>query len=237
MIIYGFHAFKSAESSGKNIIKAYIIDKKNIPDWLKSINKNKILQLEKASFEAMLPKDSVHQGIALEIEDITYSNIEDLHNTNNNCTIAILDNVTDPHNFGAIIRTAAVFGISHIVIPEKSSCKVTPTTIKVASGGLDHVNIIIVKNLSQAIKKLKQYGFWIVALCEKGDQFLDEIDLTGKTALILGAEGAGIRRLQQENADFTAKIRTSNSFSTLNVSTSAAVSFYEAAKQNGFNFL
>ncbi len=234
MLIYGIHACKSAVLSEKQISKIYIPKGKIVPNWMESIFESKILYIENSEMENMLPKHAVHQGIAMEIESVQYADITDLASAPKNCVITILDNVTDPHNLGAIIRTAATFGVTGIILGEKSSCKVTGVVAKTASGGLDHVSIFVVKNLSQAIEKLKTYGFWIVSFCERGDKFLHEIDLKGKSCLIFGSEGDGIRRLQKENSDFIVKLPTKPDFPTLNVSASAAVAFYEAAKQNEF---
>ncbi len=236
MLIYGVHACQNAVHTKKhNIIKVFFQKDKPIPIWLADFPKSKIIHLSSIELKNMLPKNAVFQGIAMEIEDVRYDDITDLISASKNCVIAILDNVTDPHNFGAIIRTAAAFGIKGIVITEKCSCKITGTVAKAASGGIEYVSIYVVKNLSQTIKTLKEYGFWIVSFCERGDKLITEIDLKGKTALILGAEGDGIRRLQKEQSDFIVKLPTKPSFPTLNVSVSAGIAFFEAARQNNFN--
>lgn len=234
MLIYGIHACKSAVLSGKQISKIYIQKGKSLPNWAESVLGSKILYIENSELENILPNHVVHQGVAMEVESVQYSDITDLASAPKNCVVAILDNVTDPHNLGAIVRTAATFGVSGIILGEKSSCKVTGVVAKTASGGLDHVSIFVVKNLSQAIEKLKTYGFWVVSFCERGEKFLHETDLKGKSCLIFGSEGEGIRRLQKENSDFIVKLPTKPEFPTLNVSASAAVAFYEAAKQNDF---
>ena len=230
MLIYGIHACKNAVESERKVYKAYLLNGKRMPEWMKQYRVEIV-----DDFSGMLPKDAVHQGIALEIDDIQYFDINMLKTSPKNCTVAILDGVTDPHNMGAIIRSAACFGITAIIISDKSSCKITGTVAKSASGGLEHLPVILVTNLSQAIAKLKTFGFWIVSLSERGEKRIDEIDLTGKTCLVLGAEGAGIRRLQIKNSDFLAKLPTLPMFPTLNVSNSAAIAFYETAKQNDFN--
>lgn len=235
MLLFGIHACKGAIEAKKEVSRIYILKGKSIPVWASKL-KSKTSVLDQIEFEKMLPNHAVHQGIAMEVEDVAYADIVDLEKTADNCAVAILDGVTDPHNVGAIIRTAATFGIKAIILSEKSSCKINGTVAKAASGGIEHVSIIVVKNLSQAIDKLKSYGFWVVSFCERGDKFLHEIDLKGKTCLIFGSEGDGIRRLQKENSDFVVKLPTKPEFPTMNVSTSAAIAFYEAAKQNDFGF-
>lgn len=233
MIIYGNHACRYALEAGKKVYKVYVSKTKPVPQWIAE-RQAKVVYIDNKEFEQILPKYAVHQGVAMEVEDTKYADITELEKTPNNCAIAILDGITDPHNMGAIIRSAAAFGITAIIIGEKSSCKINGIVVKAASGGIEHVKIIMVKNLSQAIKKIKDFGFWIVSFCERGEKHLHEMDLAGKTCLIFGSEGDGIRRLQKENSDFIVKLPTCPSFPTLNVSASSAIAFYETAKQNNF---
>ena len=229
MLIYGLHACENAAKSGRQIFKIFISKGKLIPDWIGSQYKRYVNIIENLS--EMLPQNAVHQGIAMEVEETANCDITTLRYAEQNCIVAILDGVTDPQNFGAIIRSAAGFGVTAMIISSKTSCKVNGTVAKAASGGLEFVSIIEVTNLTQAIKKLKEYGFWIVAFSEHGEKQLSKIDLTGKICLIFGAEGKGIRRLQMENADFVAKLPTCKNFHTLNVSASAAIAFYECVRQ------
>jgi len=236
MLIYGIHTCQNAvNTKNRNILRVFLQKDKNFPSWLIDFPKSKITYINSFELKSMLPKNAVSQGIVMEIEDVKYADITDLISAPQNCIIAILDNVTDPHNFGAIIRTAAAFGIKGIVITEKSSCKITGAVAKAACGGIEYVSIYVVKNLSQTIKILKEYGFWIVSFCERGDKTINEVDLKGKIALILGAEGDGIRRLQKEHSDFVVHLPTKPFFPTLNVSVSAGIAFFEAARQNNFN--
>ena len=233
MIIYGNHACRYALEAEKKVYKVYVSKTKPVPQWIAE-RQAKVVYIDNKEFEQILPKYAVHQGVAMEVEDTKYADITELEKTPNNCAIAILDGITDPHNMGAIIRSAAAFGITAIIIGEKSSCKINGIVVKAASGGIEHVKIIMVKNLSQAIKKIKDFGFWIVSFCERGEKHLHEMDLVGKTCLIFGSEGDGIRRLQKVNSDFIVKLPTCPSFPTLNVSASSAIAFYETAKQNNF---
>jgi 23S rRNA (guanosine2251-2'-O)-methyltransferase len=236
MLMYGVHSCRGAVLAGKrNVLRVYILQEAEIPHWMRDICPSKISRINVSNFKKMVPPQAVHQGVAIEVEDIRYGDISAFANVAQNCVVAILDGVTDPRNLGATIRTAAAFGINNIVLTEKSSCKVSGVVAKAASGGLEHVTICLTKNLSQAIDQLKLYGFWVVSLCEGGTQFLHEIKLNGKVCLILGAEGKGIRRLPKEKSDFVAKLPTKSSFSTLNVSASAALAFYEVARQNKFS--
>ena len=145
MIIYGNHACRYALDAGKKIYKVYILKTKPVPRWIVEGQVN-VVRLENKEFEQILPKHAVHQGIAMEVEDEHYADITELEHTPRNCAIAILDGVTDPHNMGAIIRSAVAFGIMAIIIGEKSSCKVNGIVAKSASGGIEHIKIIVVKN-------------------------------------------------------------------------------------------
>jgi 23S rRNA (guanosine2251-2'-O)-methyltransferase len=235
MLIYGIHACREALNSQRNrILQVYILNSKPAPNWVSWKISEKIIHISPNEMQKMLPKNAVHQGIVVELEQTQQRDIGELSSVPTNYVIAMLDNVTDPQNLGAIIRTAATFGIGGIILTEHSSCKITGTVIKTASGGLEHVSVYTVKNLANAIEKLKSYGFWIVTCCERGDKYLHEIDLSGKTCVIFGSEEHGVRKLQKELSDFIAKLPTNEKFPTLNVAASAAIVFYEIAKQNNF---
>lgn len=234
MIIFGTHSCESAALSEKHkISRVYLQTGKAEPAWLpKNV---KIYKVEEEDIRKIVPKEAVHQGIAMEVDESSYyGDITDFASAPKDCCLCILDGVVDPHNLGAIIRTAAAFNISGIIVSERSSCKLTGTVMKAASGGIEHVNMCIVKNLSSSIEKLQNYGFWIVSFCETGSQYLCDVNLKGKTCLVFGAESTGIRRLQKEKSDFIVKLPTSSQFSTLNVSNAASIAFYEVAKQNSF---
>lgn len=234
MIIFGIHSCENAITSGKHkISKIYLQDGKPVPSWI-PVNL-KIYKIEEKDIKKMVPRDAVHQGIAVEIDESSYyGDITDFASKKESSCVCILDGVVDPHNLGAIIRTAAAFNVAGIIVSEKGSCKLTGTVIKASSGGIEHVNVCVVKNLASAIEKLQSYGFWAVSFCERGEKFIHNLDLRGKICLIFGAEGTGIRRLQKDKSDFIVKLPTSLNFPTLNVSNAAAIAFYEVAKQNSF---
>lgn len=183
----------------------------------------------------------VHQGIAVQAIPLPSPPLEDLWSASlasSKGFVAVLDHVGDPHNVGAILRSAAVFGCRALVMTDRHAPFESATLAKSASGALEHVPLIRVTNLAQALRQMQQNGFWTVGLCEEGEAFLPDI-LTNpklaldKVALILGAEGEGMRRLTKELCDFKAKLPTAGSFTTLNVSNAAAIAFYEAFKELG----
>ena len=132
---------------------------------------------------------------------------------------------------GAILRSAAVFGAKAVIMTERHAPKESGVLAKSASGALEVVPMSIVSNLAHALRELKELGFWCIGFAESGKKTLCELDLKGKTALIFGGEGDGMRRLTQDLCDFTVRLPCEESFSTLNVSNAAAVGLYEVYKQ------
>lgn len=234
ILICGIHSCREAVmASSAEILHVYLAEGKKFPEWVNEIDRNIISYVTKDYLNRLVKSDNVvHQGIVIEAIANNFGTIADLKNIN--CSVAILDNVSDPHNVGAIIRSAAVFGIRAIITHNRSACRISETVSKTSSGGLSYVKIYSVSNIATTIRDLKNYGFWIVALSEKGEKYLHEIDLRGKICVILGSENTGVRRLQLANSDFVAKIPTTPHFSTLNVSNAASITFYEIARQNKF---
>jgi len=145
--------------------------------------------------------------------------------------LIVLDQVTDPHNVGAIIRTAKALGALGIIMTERNAPPLSGVLAKAASGALELLPIWKVTNLARTLDELKKDGFWTVGLDERAPKFLSKADLPPKLALLMGAEGEGLRRLTQEKCDFIAKLPTDPNFSTLNVSIATALALYELVRE------
>lgn len=174
----------------------------------------------------LLGPNSVHQGIALYTKTIFTNDIEDVDINNPSCRIAILDQITDPQNIGAIIRSAASFNINAIIMPSDNAPDENATIAKAASGSLELIQIIKVTNLKNAMEYLKKNGFWIIGLDGEATEYLNSKLLNNKVAIVLGAEDKGMRRLVKETCDYIVKIPMSNKVESLNVSNAAAIAFY-----------
>ena len=147
----------------------------------------------------------------------------------------VLDNIQDPRNLGACIRSAASFKVSAVIISRNATCGITSTVKKVASGGVEVVPIAIVGNLVTCLKMLQKQGVWIVTLDAENASNLSSIDLTIPIALVLGSEHLGVRELIKKNSDFLAKIpMADNSVDSLNLGVAAGICLYEVARQRGF---
>lgn len=184
----------------------------------------------------LLPAGAVHQGIALEACDLPDTGIEDIIAQGagqNAATVVVLDQVTDPRNVGAVLRSTAAFGGLAVIQTARGSADVTAALAKAASGALDMVPLVRVTNLAQTLDRLKEAGFWCIGLDAGAPETLARTDLSGKVALVLGAEGKGLRRLSRERCDVLAQIPIAPRLGSLNVSTAAAISLYETVRQRG----
>ncbi|WP_135077403.1 23S rRNA (guanosine(2251)-2'-O)-methyltransferase RlmB [Terasakiella sp. SH-1] len=176
----------------------------------------------------------VHQGVALQADPLPRLTLEDILfdiSEQPNALIVALDQATDPQNIGAVLRSAAAFGASAVLIPEKNAPEVTAAMAKAACGALERIAFVRVTNLSRSLDQLKEEGFWSVGLDGYAETTLSKIDMTGKTVLVMGSEGSGLRRLTKEKCDFLGKIPISQSVESLNLSNATAVALYEIARQ------
>jgi 23S rRNA (guanosine2251-2'-O)-methyltransferase len=200
---------------------------KRLPDCPKA------QRLPREEITRLLPPGAVHQGLALLAKPLPNIDIETIIDSAANLTsaaILVLDQVTDPHNVGAVMRSAAAFGALAVVVPDRHAPEVLGTLAKAASGALEHVPLVRVVNLARTLEQLKKAGFWTVGLDGGAEKTLASHDLSGKVCLVLGAEGDGLRRLTREGCDLMARLPTSGAVASLNVSNAAAIALYELAR-------
>ena len=175
---------------------------------------------------ARLSPDAVHQGLLVEADPLPSPDLEDLEAAG---TVLVLDQITDPHNVGAILRTAAAFAVKAVITTARHSPEATGVLAKSASGALDLVPIVAVPNLARALDALKERGFLTVGLDSEGESDLSQSALREPLALVLGAEGKGLRALTAQTCDIRARLDLPGAIKSLNVSNAAAVALYAAA--------
>jgi 23S rRNA (guanosine2251-2'-O)-methyltransferase len=172
----------------------------------------------------------VHNGVIAEVAEGAYADFDDVVAREETKFVLILDSITDPQNFGAILRVADGFAVDLVVIPEHESVGLTPAAIKASAGASEWVAVAEVTNLARAIETLKEKGFWVYAAAADGDR-ADAIDFTGKVALVLGSEGKGVRRNVLEHSDRTVSIPMYGHVDSFNVATATAILCYEVVRQ------
>ena len=191
------------------------------------------LKLLEGNAGKLLPPDAVHQGFALfcgRLPSCTLDDILDMAASKEKCHVLILDQVTDPQNIGAIIRSAVAFNTLALILQDKNSPLESGAMDKAAAGMIEHLPIARVTNLSRAIEKLKDAGFWTVGMDGYAQTAIDQLNKSGKTAVIMGSEGKGMRRLVEESCDIAVRLPISPLTESLNVATAAAIALYEINK-------
>ena len=227
MLVYGRNVVNEILDSNTKIFKVFLEDKFDDSEIMSKINKKNLkkFHIDKNKLDKMC-KNTLNQGVALDIEEYQYLSIDSIVNDPNSNFVVILDSLEDPHNFGAIIRTCECAGVNYIIIPKNRSVSVNSTVYKTACGALSHMKIVEVVNLSNTIKKLKDIGYWVYASDMDGKDY-KSIDYSGKTALIIGSEGRGIKHNLIENSDEIISIPQKGKINSLNASVAAGILIYE----------
>jgi 23S rRNA (guanosine2251-2'-O)-methyltransferase len=228
ILIFGLHAVEAALANpNRPVIRLLATD--NAAQRLTPLIAKRQLTSEAATpkdLDRLLGPDTVHQGVALEAGPLPPIGLDEVDTTG---ILLVLDQVTDPHNVGAALRSAAAFGARGLVLTERHSPPLTGVLAKSASGALDLVPIVLVKNLSQALTELGERGVFRVGLAEEADLALEDATLTRPLALVLGAEGRGLRQLTRERCDLICRISTVSALASLNVSNAAAIAMHWAS--------
>ncbi len=193
--------------------------------------------LDARQFSRYVPESAVHQGLACEVEPLPLLNLHDYLTMAENKEpgskpeiLVLLDQVTDPHNVGAILRSCAAFKVGALIVPKHHSPDENAVIAKTASGALDMVPVITVTNLNQTLDQLKDNGFWCFALDVPAQQDITKVKGYEKIALVLGAEGKGIRPSTLKHCDVIVQIPIISEIGSLNVSNAAAIALYEVSK-------
>lgn len=188
---------------------------------------------EKAALDRIVGRNS-HQGVIAQVSEYTYCTLDDIlrraEERGEDPFIMILDGLEDPHNLGAVMRTAECCGAHGIVIPKRRSAGITETVAKASAGAVEYMLCARVSNIGQAIDQLKERGMWVAA-CDMGGKAYTEQDLTGSLAVVIGSEGTGISRLVREKCDFVVSIPMKGKITSLNASNAAAILMYEVVRQ------
>lgn len=227
--IYGKHPVISAlKNPNRKIIEIYCTEEIfNLHQEVIKVHPYQIITGQ--YLNNLLPREASHQGIAAQTTSISID-LKSIDLNKDDIKIAILDQITDPHNIGAILRSAAAFSIEAIIMTNDNSAEENGVMAKISCGGIELVPIIKVVNLRSTIETLKKKGFWIVGFDGSAKEFISQKNLSGKIAMIFGSEGEGMRRLTAESCDLLLKIPINPNMESINVSNAAAIAFYEAYK-------
>ncbi len=190
--------------------------------------------LDREQLDRMMPRAAVHQGLAALVDGLDDPDLDDIIRATEGqdaARVVVLDQVTDPHNVGAILRSCAGFGVAAVICPERHSPGATAVMAKAASGALERVPFVRVVNLARALEHLKKAGYWCVGLAGEASTEIHQADMTGKIALVVGAEGEGLRRLTREHCDLLVRIPIDKGLESLNVSNATAIALYELQRR------
>jgi len=236
-IVCGRNAVLELLKSDKDINKIFIENGEkhgSIKEIIARAKENKVVlvEVEKSKLDLMAENN---QGVVAIIPPFNYCEVEEIldyaQEKKEDPFILILDGIEDPHNLGSIIRTAETAGVHGIIIPKRRSVSVNSTVAKVSTGAVSYMKIARVNNLNEIIRKLKDYGLWIVAADGEAKTLYYNQDLKGPIALVVGSEGFGISKLVKDNTDILIKIPMKGQITSLNASVSAGIIMYEVVKQ------
>lgn len=239
LYLYGRHPVSAAILNKDRQITALYATPENASE-IKTLclqahrNPSSIKILERREIDKLLPADAVHQGFVAQVKELDNYSLEDIcqmAQKKEKCHILILDQVTDPQNIGAIIRSCVAFDTLALIVQDKNSPSESGAMAKASAGMIEHLPLVRVTNLSRAIESLKKVGFWVIGMDGYAQTTIDKIDKSGKTAIIMGSEGKGMRRLVEEACDSTVRLPISEKVESLNVATAAAITLYELNKR------
>ena len=229
-VLYGWHTVKAALENPARKVRKFLATE-NAARRLaeEGVAASPDIVRPGAIAERLSP-DAIHQGLYLEADPLPSPEITDIAAR---APVLVLDQITDPHNVGAILRTAAGFDVAAVITTARHSPEATGALAKAASGALEYVPIVTVQNLARAMAELKERGYLLVGLDSSGDAELGDVPLRAPLALVLGAEGKGLRQLTRDSCDHLGRLELPGRIKSLNVSNAAALALYVATKRLG----
>lgn len=238
-MLEGRNAVSEALKAGRTIDKVFVAsgDTDSTLRYIASLAKKSgavVTYCDRRKLDTM-SETGAHQGVIAMAAARDYASVEEIlafaEERGEAPLIVICDEITDPHNLGAIIRTAECAGAHGIIIPKRRSSGLTATVAKASAGAMEYMRIAKVSNLTQTIRTLKEHGVWIYGTAADGASSLYETDLSGPAAIVIGSEGEGMGRLVSENCDFMVSIPMKGQINSLNASNASAILLYEALRQ------
>ena len=239
-IIVGRNPVTEALRSGREIDKLMVSSEEGSMKKILAKAKERripVMKVEKSAIDR-IAEGKAHQGVAAYVSAYAYAELEDIfriaEERGEDPFIIILDNLEDPHNLGAIMRTAECAGAHGVIIPKRRACGLTEVVAKASAGAIEYMPCVKVTNIAQTIEELKERGIWVAA-CDMGGQEYYKANLKGKLAVVIGSEGFGISRLVKGKCDFVVSMPMVGRITSLNASNAAAVIIYEVRKQRDGN--
>jgi len=231
--LYGLHAARAALANPRRVVRRALLTERAGEEIGRPLLGR--VRHETGTAEAvgrLLPPGSVHQGVALLCEPLPRRDIDDVltGGATKPQFVLVLDQINDPQNVGAILRSAAAFGAAAVIVQDRHAPPESGALAKAASGALDIVPYLQVVNIARALEELGRLGFWRIALAADGETALSEAAPSGDAAIVLGSEGSGLRRLVRERCDAAAFIPMAGQMESLNVSNAAAIALYEISR-------
>jgi 23S rRNA (guanosine2251-2'-O)-methyltransferase len=230
-VVYGVHPVEEALRSGRPIEAVYFAASARTGRLreIEGLARGRGVPIRRVDSRALdqMVRGGVHQGVAAAVQARRARDLEEVLaalSGAERALLVVLDGVQDPHNLGAVVRNAALTGVAAVLIPSERSTGVTPAVEKVAAGGLEHVDVVRAGNIAQALRRLKEEGFWIYgAAGEPGAEDFDSVDFAGRAALVLGEEHQGLRRLTRERCDLLVRIPSTGVIDSFNLGTASGI--------------
>jgi 23S rRNA (guanosine2251-2'-O)-methyltransferase len=239
-LIYGLHAVDALLRKDPGQVRVLFVQAgrkdKRMAAIVELARNQGVDVVELGRYELDVKVSGRHQGVVAQVEGGSQHWDEAglyqlLENLDHPALVLVLDGVTDPHNLGACLRSADAAGVDAVVVPKDKSADLTPTVRKVACGAAEVIPFVRVTNLARALESMKERGIWLYGAAGEAETSLYDSDLSGSMALVMGAEGSGLRRLTRENCDYLVKLPMAGSVNSLNVSVATGVCLFEVVRQ------